>query len=182
MQSLLPADLSDPEAAFRLELRAGRAHHPHLPVTASLLQPFIGAYTDQKPKPYSLPVGMGVTLCGLLLLALRQSLSWSCSRRRWSASAHRSSIRNPRASRAWPQAGSTGWRNPYSRSAAISARRSGRCWPPSSCCRWERAMAWFALRAARRASFCSPGRHLVHGAAGGACRAGRSAGGAAPRR
>ncbi|HET7331825.1 MFS transporter [Dyella sp.] len=38
-------------------------------VTASLLQPLIGLITDRKPMPYSLPVGMGFTLCGLLLLA-----------------------------------------------------------------------------------------------------------------
>jgi FSR family fosmidomycin resistance protein-like MFS transporter len=38
-------------------------------VTASLLQPLVGLVTDRKPMPYSLPVGMGFTLCGLLLLA-----------------------------------------------------------------------------------------------------------------
>ncbi|MGA7584508.1 MAG: MFS transporter [Rouxiella badensis] len=42
-------------------------------VTASLLQPLIGHYTDKHPKPYSLPVGMGFTLAGLLLLAVAQS-------------------------------------------------------------------------------------------------------------
>ncbi|GAB2785384.1 MFS transporter [Dyella kyungheensis] len=38
-------------------------------ITASLLQPAVGLVTDKKPMPYSLPVGMGFTLCGLLLLA-----------------------------------------------------------------------------------------------------------------
>ncbi len=38
-------------------------------VTASLLQPLIGLYTDHRPKPYSLPVGMGFTLVGLLSLS-----------------------------------------------------------------------------------------------------------------
>lgn len=38
-------------------------------ITASLLQPFIGLYTDKYPKPYSLPIGMGFTLTGLILLA-----------------------------------------------------------------------------------------------------------------
>ncbi|WP_416413006.1 MFS transporter [Pantoea sp. App145] len=37
-------------------------------VTASLLQPLVGYYTDKYPKPWSLPVGMGFTLCGLVLL------------------------------------------------------------------------------------------------------------------
>ena len=38
-------------------------------LTASLLQPLIGLYTDKRPQPYSLPFGMCSTLCGLLLLA-----------------------------------------------------------------------------------------------------------------
>ena len=37
--------------------------------TASLLQPAVGTYTDRHPQPYSLPVGMGMTLIGLVLLA-----------------------------------------------------------------------------------------------------------------
>lgn len=37
--------------------------------TASLLQPAIGLYTDKRPMPYSLAMGMGFTLVGLLLLA-----------------------------------------------------------------------------------------------------------------
>ncbi|MFJ3045763.1 MFS transporter [Herbaspirillum chlorophenolicum] len=39
-------------------------------VTASLLQPLVGLYTDKHPKPYSLAIGMGSTLCGLLLLSV----------------------------------------------------------------------------------------------------------------
>ncbi|WP_028228950.1 MFS transporter [Paraburkholderia ferrariae] len=39
-------------------------------ITASLLQPLVGIYTDKKPMPYSLPVGMGFTLCGLLLMSV----------------------------------------------------------------------------------------------------------------
>jgi FSR family fosmidomycin resistance protein-like MFS transporter len=42
-------------------------------ITASLLQPIIGFYTDKRPKPYSLPIGMGFTLTGLLLLAVAPS-------------------------------------------------------------------------------------------------------------
>jgi MFS transporter, FSR family, fosmidomycin resistance protein len=38
-------------------------------LTASLLQPLIGLYTDKRPQRYSLPLGMCSTLCGLLLLA-----------------------------------------------------------------------------------------------------------------
>lgn len=45
-------------------------------LAASLLQPFIGFYTDRNPKPYSLPVGMGFTLVGLLLLSVAPSFGW----------------------------------------------------------------------------------------------------------
>ncbi len=37
--------------------------------TASLLQPMIGLYADKRPMPYSLPVGMGSTFVGLMVLA-----------------------------------------------------------------------------------------------------------------
>jgi FSR family fosmidomycin resistance protein-like MFS transporter len=42
-------------------------------ITASLLQPLVGTYTDKHPKPYSLPVGMGFTLAGLLLMSVAPS-------------------------------------------------------------------------------------------------------------
>ncbi|SPL70039.1 MFS transporter [Acinetobacter stercoris] len=42
-------------------------------VTASLLQPWIGFYTDKHPKPYLLPLGMAVTLIGIGLLAFAPS-------------------------------------------------------------------------------------------------------------
>ncbi|MBZ9799211.1 MFS transporter [Mesorhizobium sp. ES1-4] len=38
-------------------------------VTASLLQPIIGAVTDKRPMPYSLPWGMASSLIGLVVLA-----------------------------------------------------------------------------------------------------------------
>jgi len=38
-------------------------------ICASVLQPLIGIYTDQHPKPYSLSVGMGFTFIGMLTLA-----------------------------------------------------------------------------------------------------------------
>ncbi len=42
-------------------------------VTASLLQPWIGLYTDKHPKPYLLPSGMGMTFIGIALLATASS-------------------------------------------------------------------------------------------------------------
>ncbi|MAS14444.1 MAG: MFS transporter [Nitratireductor sp.] len=41
--------------------------------TASLLQPAIGMYTDKRPLPYSLPVGMSASFAGLLILGFAQS-------------------------------------------------------------------------------------------------------------
>ena len=43
-------------------------------ITASLLQPIVGIVTDRRPMPYSLAVGMGFTLVGLLLLSVAPSL------------------------------------------------------------------------------------------------------------
>ena len=45
-------------------------------VTSSLLQPLVGHYTDSRPHPYSLSVGMGFTLTGLLVLATAHTYVW----------------------------------------------------------------------------------------------------------
>src|SRR5271157_4295758 len=42
-------------------------------ITASMLQPLVGYYTDRHPKPYSLAIGMSSTLIGLLVLAVAPS-------------------------------------------------------------------------------------------------------------
>ncbi len=42
-------------------------------MVGSIFQPIIGFYTDRNPKPYSLVVGMGITLVGLVALALAPS-------------------------------------------------------------------------------------------------------------
>ena len=44
-------------------------------LTASLLQPLVGLYTDHHPKPYSLALGMGCTLVGLLVLGTAPNYS-----------------------------------------------------------------------------------------------------------
>ena len=44
-------------------------------LTASLLQPLVGLYTDRRPTPYSLPIGMTFTLSGLVLLAYAPSFA-----------------------------------------------------------------------------------------------------------
>jgi FSR family fosmidomycin resistance protein-like MFS transporter len=42
-------------------------------LTASILQPFVGLYTDRRPQPFSLAGGMTFTLIGLLLLSFANS-------------------------------------------------------------------------------------------------------------
>jgi FSR family fosmidomycin resistance protein-like MFS transporter len=42
-------------------------------LTASILQPFVGLYTDRRPQPFSLAGGMALTLVGLLLLSFANS-------------------------------------------------------------------------------------------------------------
>ncbi|MFX5761094.1 MFS transporter, partial [Acinetobacter baumannii] len=44
-------------------------------VTASLLQPWIGMYTDRHPQPWLLPTGAVATLVGIVLLALAGSFT-----------------------------------------------------------------------------------------------------------
>jgi MFS transporter, FSR family, fosmidomycin resistance protein len=44
-------------------------------LTASLLQPLVGLYTDRRPVPWSLPAGMSFTLGGLVLLAYSPNFS-----------------------------------------------------------------------------------------------------------
>ena len=45
-------------------------------ITASLLQPMVGFYTDKRPQPYSLPVGMSFSLVGLMILAFAPAYHW----------------------------------------------------------------------------------------------------------
>jgi FSR family fosmidomycin resistance protein-like MFS transporter len=44
-------------------------------VTASIFQPVVGTFTDRRPQPYSLVVGMSLTLSGLLVLAFAHQFS-----------------------------------------------------------------------------------------------------------
>ena len=44
-------------------------------MASSLFQPVIGWYTDKKPLPYSLPIGMFSSLCGVILLSYAHTFS-----------------------------------------------------------------------------------------------------------
>ncbi|HEX6010256.1 MAG TPA: MFS transporter, partial [Geminicoccaceae bacterium] len=69
VQSLMLAIYPMLKASFRLSFAQVGLITLAFQLTASLLQPLVGLYTDRRPKPYSLVLGMGLSLAGLLLLA-----------------------------------------------------------------------------------------------------------------
>jgi MFS transporter, FSR family, fosmidomycin resistance protein len=69
MQSLLPSIYPILKSSFHLNFGQIGLITLTFQITASLLQPFIGLFTDRRPMPYSLPIGMACTLVGLVLLA-----------------------------------------------------------------------------------------------------------------
>jgi len=73
VQSLIPATYPMLKNTFHLDFGQVGLIALTLQVTASLLQPLVGLYTDRRPQPYSLAVGMGFTLVGLLVLSLAPS-------------------------------------------------------------------------------------------------------------
>jgi FSR family fosmidomycin resistance protein-like MFS transporter len=73
MQSLLPALYPMLKSSYSLSFGQIGLLTFTFQFTASLLQPLIGAYADKTPRPYSLAVGMGFTLLGLILLAVAGS-------------------------------------------------------------------------------------------------------------
>ena len=73
IQSLLPAIYPLLKDAYALDFAQIGLITVAFQGTASLLQPLIGLYTDKYPKPYSLAIGMGCTLAGLLLLSVASS-------------------------------------------------------------------------------------------------------------
>ncbi len=69
LQSLVPAIYPILKARFSLSFGQIGAITLVNQITASLLQPMVGHYTDRHPKPYSLAVGMIFTGAGMLLLS-----------------------------------------------------------------------------------------------------------------
>ena len=69
MQSLLAAIYPNLKATFDLDFTHVGLITLTYQVTASLLQPLVGAYTDRRALPYALPAGMVFTLIGLIGLA-----------------------------------------------------------------------------------------------------------------
>jgi FSR family fosmidomycin resistance protein-like MFS transporter len=76
MQSLLPAIYPLLKVNYDLNFTQIGLLTLTFQITASLLQPVVGIYTDRRPMPYSLAVGMGFTLVGLLLLSRANTFAW----------------------------------------------------------------------------------------------------------
>ena len=73
IQAMLPAIFPMLKTSFALSFGQIGVIALVYQVTASLLQPWIGLYTDKHPKPYLLPAGMVMTLIGIALLATAHS-------------------------------------------------------------------------------------------------------------
>jgi MFS transporter, FSR family, fosmidomycin resistance protein len=73
MQSLVPALYPILKDSYALSFGQVGMITLAFQCTASMLQPVVGLYTDRKPQPYSLMVGMGFTLVGLLLMSRADS-------------------------------------------------------------------------------------------------------------
>src|SRR5262245_8803282 len=73
MQSLLPSIYPVLKQTFGLSFRQVGLITLVSQITASLLQPAIGVYTDRRPQPHSLATGMTFTLVGMILLGFGPS-------------------------------------------------------------------------------------------------------------
>ena len=73
IQSLIPAIYPLVKDSYHLTFSQIGLITLTFQLAASLFQPFVGLYTDKKPQPYSLAIGMGFTLVGLITLSLSNS-------------------------------------------------------------------------------------------------------------
>ena len=69
MQSVIPAVYPILKDSYHLDFGQIGLISLTVQLTASLMQPLVGLYTDHRPTPYSLPMGMTFTMVGLILLA-----------------------------------------------------------------------------------------------------------------
>lgn len=74
IQSLIPAIYPIVKDSLRLNFTQIGLITLTFQLSASILQPLVGLYTDKKPQPYSLAIGMGITLIGLICLSLAHHL------------------------------------------------------------------------------------------------------------
>ncbi|MEQ8686233.1 MAG: MFS transporter [Imperialibacter sp.] len=75
MQSLIPSIYPMVKENYQLTFGQIGLITLTFQLTASLLQPVVGAFTDKRPQPFSLAIGMGFTLLGLLGMSMAGSFS-----------------------------------------------------------------------------------------------------------
>jgi FSR family fosmidomycin resistance protein-like MFS transporter len=73
IQSLIPSIYPLVKKSFSLSFAQIGLITFTFQLAASLLQPFVGFYTDKNPKPFSLAIGMSFTLMGLIFLSFANS-------------------------------------------------------------------------------------------------------------
>jgi FSR family fosmidomycin resistance protein-like MFS transporter len=73
IQSLLPAIYPILKGTFHLDFGQIGLITFTSQLTASVLQPVVGWLTDRRPQPFSLSIGMGFTLLGLVMLSTASS-------------------------------------------------------------------------------------------------------------
>ena len=72
-QSLVPAIYPILKESYHLDFGQVGLITLAFQLTASMLQPVVGTVTDRRPQPFSLPVAMGCSLVGLVLLSRAHS-------------------------------------------------------------------------------------------------------------
>ena len=75
IQSLIPAIYPMVKDSLHLSFSQVGLITLTFQLSASILQPLVGLYTDKKPQPYSLAIGMGFTLLGLVCLAFAHTFA-----------------------------------------------------------------------------------------------------------
>jgi MFS transporter, FSR family, fosmidomycin resistance protein len=75
VSSLLPAIYPMLKESFALNFSEVGLITLVYQLTASLLQPVVGLYTDRRPQTYALPLGMTCTLAGLVIFAMTRDFA-----------------------------------------------------------------------------------------------------------
>jgi FSR family fosmidomycin resistance protein-like MFS transporter len=148
IQSIIPAIYPILKGSFNLKFSQIGLITLTFQLTASLLQPFVGLYTDHRPKPFSLAIGMGFTLIGLVLLSSANSFTMIlCSS---ALVGMGSSIFHPEASRLARMA--SGGRHGFAQSLFQVGGNAGSSLGPLLAAliivpRGQSSVAWFSLMA-----------------------------------
>lgn len=75
LQSLIPSIYPMLKDTFALSFTQVGLITLTFQMAASIFQPFVGTYTDKNPQPYSLAIGMGFTLIGLISISFASSFA-----------------------------------------------------------------------------------------------------------